>query len=380
MGVLGALAGLGLVLLVLLDGFEAMVLPRRVTRSLRPIRLYYRFTWAVWRRVANRIQWPRRRETFLSVFGPLSMLVLFALWVTGLIFGFALIGWSLGLPLHLPVGTPSGFGTYLYVSGVTFFTLGYGEVTPASALGRVLAVVESGVGFGFLAVIIGYLPVLYAAFSRREATISLLDARAGSPPSVAQLLVRLGRARQVGAIQPLLAEWERWAADLLEDSLSFPMLGYYRSQHDNQSWLSALTMILDTCSVVLAGLKGTDRYQAQLTFAMSRHAAVDIALVFHTSPILPDPGRLPPEQCQRLRAQLRAAGLELAEGEAVEARLAQLRGTYEPFVEALAAHFCMKLPLFIPEKEAIDNWQTTAWARRAPGFEKLALEGDEHFV
>src|SRR5262249_34012551 len=158
--------------------------------------------------------------------------------------------------LNGPAGEQPGLATYLYLSGTTFFTLGYGDVTPVGPFGRVLAVAESGLGFGFMAVIIGYLPVLFQAFSRREVTISLLDARAGSPPSAAQFLLRLARTERVDAVEPFLAEWERWAAELLESQLSFPVLSYYRSQHDNQSWLAALTTVLDTCAFLIAGVKG----------------------------------------------------------------------------------------------------------------------------
>ena len=112
-----------------------------------------------------------------------------------------------------------------------------------------LTVIEAGMGFGFMAVIIGYLPVLYQAFSRREVGISLLDARAGSPPSAGQLMLRLVRTDRAAGATPLLAEWERWAAELLESHLSFAVLSSYRSQHDNQSWLAALTVALDACAI-----------------------------------------------------------------------------------------------------------------------------------
>ena len=155
-----------------------------------------------------------------------------------------------------------------------------------------MAVAETGIGFGFLAVVISYLPVLYQAFSHREVTIALLDARAGSPPTAAQLLVRLARHRNFAPLDRFLEEWERWAAEVLESHVSFPVLSYYRSQHDNQSWLAALTAILDTAALVIAGAKGVDPYQAQLTFAMARHAVVDLAQVYNVPPIEPDPGPL----------------------------------------------------------------------------------------
>ena len=204
--------------------------------------------------------------------------------------------WSLGTGLHGP-GDRAGPGTCFYLSGTTFFTLGFGDVTPIEPLGRVLAVAEAGLGFGFLAVVISYLPILYQAFSGREVTISLLDARAGSPPTAAQLLIRLARGRNLAALGRFLEEWERWAAQVLESHLSFPMLGYYRSQHDNQSWLAALTVVLDAWALVLAGVKGADPYQAGLTFAMARHAVVDLAQVYQVPPPGPGPDRLPGAGC-----------------------------------------------------------------------------------
>jgi hypothetical protein len=371
-------ASLALIVLVLWDGFEAMVLPRRVTRAFRLTRFFYRTTWTLWRAVARRMAPGKRRETFLSLFGPLSLLGLFATWVLGLITGFGLLHWSLGTPL---AGSQEevGLTTYLYLSGVTFFTLGYGDVTAAGALGRVLSVAEAGIGFGFMAVIIGYLPVLYQAFSRREATISMLDARAGSPPSAAQFLVRLGQARDAAAAEPILAEWERWAAELFESHLSFPVLSYYRSQHDNQSWLAALTAVLDTCAILITGIKGVNTYQAQMTFAMARHVVVDLALIFKTPPQAPDPERFPPGQQVRLRETAQAAGLHLREGTACDEKLAELRGMYEPFVNTLARYFLFTLPPILPEKTTVDNWQTSAWTRRTPGIGGLPPPGDEHF-
>jgi hypothetical protein len=288
--------------------------------------------------------------------------------------------WSLGTVLQRPGDAPDGLSALLYFSGITFFTIGYGDVVPQDGLGHFLAVVEGGIGFGFLAIIIGYLPVLYQAFSRREVTIALLDARAGSPPSAGQLLLRAAPYYDTDALRNILVEWERWSAELLESHLSFPVLSFYRSQHDNQSWLGALTAILDTCSLIVAAAPGKPLYQAQLTFAMARHAVVDLALVFDTPPRPVEPERLPPDTWQRLCQQLRAAGLELRQGPAVEAKLAELRGMYEPFVNALAHYLHFLLPPLFAEKTAVDNWQTSAWMRRTAGLRHLpVLEGDEHF-
>jgi hypothetical protein len=375
MEIIVALLSVAVLILVLVDGFEAMVLPRRVTRPYRPTRLYYRLTWAGWRALARRLAAGKRRETFLSLFGPLSLLGLFGMWVVGLIAGFAGLQWALDSALG--AGGHGNFLTYLYLSGGAFFTVGYGDVTPGTTPGRALAIVEAALGFTFLAVVISYLPVLYQASSRREVTISLLDARAGSPPSAAQLLARATRAGSCAAVDPFLAEWERWAAELLESHLSYPVLSFYRSQHDNQSWLAALTAVLDTCALLMVAVKGPRSFQAQLTFAMARHAAVDLALVFKKPPVPPQPDRLPADRQAALWQLLQEAGLPLRDAEAVQARLTELRGTYEPFVNALAQLFLFALPPLLPEKPPVDNWQTSAWMRRIPGIGKLP--GDDHF-
>ena len=156
-----------------------------------------------------------------------------------------------------------------------------------------LAVLEAGMGFGFLGTVIGYLPTIYSSFSRREIEISLLDARAGSPPTAAELLARFGNPPQQEVLDQIFRAWERWAAEVLESHLSYPALSFFRSQHNNQSWLGALTTILDASALVIAGVDGLRNDQAKITFAMARHAVVDLAQVVYAryDPNVPD--RLP---------------------------------------------------------------------------------------
>jgi voltage-gated potassium channel Kch len=367
-----------LILAILLDAFEVVVLPRRVTRRIRFARVFYRLTWLPSAALARRIHSSRRRETFLGFFGPLSLILLLSVWAVGLIFGFAALHWSLGSPLNA-VEARESFGTYAYFSGTTFFTLGYGDVTPSAPLGRALAVVEAGVGFGFLALIIGYLPVIYQAFSRREASISLLDARAGSPPSAGELLRRHGQ--NIQELDQLLRDWEHWAADLLESHLSYPVLCYYRSQHNNQSWLTALTAVLDASALVMVGMDGASKRQARLTFAMARHAVVDLAQIFNTAPCEPVPDRLPPDELKRLRSALSAVGVKLTGGAAADEKLSELRRMYEPYVSPLADFLLLPLPRWDPTADAFDNWQTSAWGRISAGIdsETASAPQEEHF-
>lgn len=369
-----------LILLVLVDSFETTILPRRVTHRFRLARLYYLSAWRAWRALSLKIHAPKTRESFLAIFGPLSLLGMLAIWVIVLIFAYALLHWSLQTAVHTPDDHIS-FATYLYWSGGTFFTLGYGDITPSGPLGRALAVIEAGMGFGFLALFISYVPVMYQTFSKRELMIGLLDARAGSPPSAAQWLIRAGQSGDPAAIDPFLAEWERWSAELLESHLSFPILAYYRSQHDNQSWLAALTAVLDVCAVFIAAVKDRSPFQAQLTFAIARHAAVDLALVFKIEPAIPAFDRLPADRLAQLQDLLRESGYKLHETSVVQTKLAELREMYEPFVNAIGQRFLFALPKIVPEHPDADNWQRSAWMKRAPGIGSLPIisTDDGHF-
>jgi hypothetical protein len=248
------------------------------------------------------------------------------------------------------------------MSGTTFVTLGLGDVTPRSGFAKALTAVEAGMGFAFLAVVIGYFPVIYQAFSRREVAISLLDARAGSPTSAAELLWRMRGDADATPLTELLRDWERWAADVLESHLSYPPLAYFRSQHFNESWVAALTTILDTSAVVMLGAEGWCRRQAELTFAMARHAVVDLAQVFSTPPRQTD-DRLPASQLARLQERLAKSGKTPKLGADFEQRLGELRRMYEPYVLALARYLALPLPPWVRERERPDNWQTSAWDR-----------------
>ncbi len=354
------IAGLGGILVIgltLLDGFETMVLPRRVSRTVRFARFFFDTSASAWYGVGRRIQDAHRRENFLSFYGPLSLILLLITWAIGLIAGFALVMWALGSPLS----TPEKNGTFiadLYWSGTMFFTLGLGDVTPNTLLARLLSVAEAGMGFSFLALIISYLPVLYQNFSSREVRVSTLDEWAGSPSSALELLRRLALQDDLENLEPFLREWELWSAELLESQLSYPVLAFFRSQHTNQSWLSALTTILDTCALVLVGLDDIPPQKtARRTFAMARHAVVDLSQVFGTTPHNPKTDRLAQPECVRLYQELEQVGLP-PHGNSAE-RLVELRRMYEPYANALADKFLMPLPPWIPPPNAHDNWQST---------------------
>ena len=351
---------------ILWESFETIIMPRTVSRNLRFTRILYRYGWRIWKGAVKRIPDPGKRESMLGYFGPLSLLVLMGIWATGLIVSFATLQWGLGLKIN-DLYRSQTYGAHLYMSGTTFFTLGYGDVTPVTRLGRILAVAESGVGLGFFALIIGYLPVLYQGFSRREITISLLDARAGTPPAAVELLRRYRVTDDISSLDTLLKSWEQWSAELLESQLSYPVLAYYRSQHDRVSWLSTLTVILDTCALLIVGVDDVKSTQARLTFAMARHAAVDISQIFHAAPLDPAEDRLPAEQMLEVRRILSDAGAPLREGSDADKKLLTIRSLYEPYINALSQSFLYPLPSWLADPDVLDNWRTSAWGKDAQG-------------
>src|SRR5215472_6713905 len=359
---LAIVGGLLLLLFVLWDAFETVVLPRRVSRRFRLTRAFYRLTWIPWRAIARRWKPGNPRENFLSVYGPLSLLLLLALWATGLIFGFAFLQWGLGTRLQTPFGL-QGFAADLYYSGTTLFTIGLGDVSPTAGAGRFLTVVEGGTGFGFLALVIGYLPTMYDAFSRREVNISLLDARAGSPPTAAELLRRHSFSGAEHELSALLSEWERWSAELLESHISYTLLCYFRSQHTNQSWIGALTSILDASALLIAGVRGHEARQAQLTFAMARHALVDLSQIFSLEPKRNMPDRLPRESYDHLYQMLCGSGVRVCRDDQSYGRLREMRALYEPYAESLSAYLRVPLPPWIASHPHKDNWQAVAKLR-----------------
>ena len=364
-------AGVVVVFVLLLDTFHTIIVPRTVASPYRLTRQYYVITGAILRGALAITPFRRLRATLLTGFAPFSLLLLFVTWAIGLIFGFTLIHWGFGTQYHAANGIHSEpFWTHFYFNGVTFLTLGYGDLAPQGPMGRALAVIEAGVGFMFLAVVISYLPVMYQAFSKRENAITMLDARAGSPPTAGVLMRRYAEAENMPELIELLADMEKWAAELLEAYLSYPILAFYRSQHEDESWLSTLTAILDACALIETDFKGDFewqkklRWQAHLTFAMARHTVVDLSQVIFAPPKPPPQDRLPRAIWEKVCRIMEQAGTPLCDDEAAQKSLTEMRGQYEPYVNTLAERLYLTLPPFLPEKEARDNWETSAWDNR----------------
>jgi hypothetical protein len=305
----------------------------------------------------------------------LSLLLLFGIWAAALILAFGVLQWAAGAAL----GAASTFRSDVYLSGSTFFTLGMGDVTPGTTLARVVAVFEAGTGFGVLAIVISYLPTMFGAFSQREVNISLLDARAGSPPTAGELLRRHGRQRIEDGLAIYLRDWETWSAQLMESHLTYPFLCFFRSQHDNQSWVAAFTAILDVCALLIAYGDGEVKWQAQLTFAISRHAVADLSQILRLRPRESAPNRLAHDDLPKVRALLIECGVPGCT-DAGDAKLKELRSMYEPYLDVLSKLLLMPLPSW--GAEVAPNRDTTVWGRitsEMPGGHASARVDSDHF-
>ena len=380
MKLLIAIAGLFILFATLWEAFETIILPRRVTRPIRLVRMFYRVTWKFWAAVNRLFRSKKLREAHLSYYGPLSLLGLFATWAFLLILAFSMLHWAAGSAINAPGETPT-FRTDFYLSGTTFFTLGLGDVTPRTTLAKAITVTEGGTGFGFLGLMISYLPTLFGAFSQRELNISLLDARAGSPPTAGELLRRHAQFADNEVLTPYLRDWEVWAAQLMESHLSYPVLCYFRSQHDNQSWLAAFTAVLDVSALLIAYGEGTAKWQSQLTFAIARHAVVDLAEVLRVPASRPAQDRLPPKEVAQVRDLLVECRASSKCGESGDKKLIELREMYESYLNGLSLRLLMPLPTWGIGHRFVENWKRSAWGKISSGPAESGSSSNEpsHF-
>lgn len=340
-----ALVGLVLVASTLLDAFEVVLLPRPVRRRWRINGVFFEGTWAAWSWIVRRLPPGRRREDFAGVFGPFSMVALFSAWAILLMFGFGLLHWSLQ---QLMSGEPTmTLAQAMNVSGDAFFTLGYGDVVPHHAAGRLLVIFEAGTGFGFIALTISYLPVLYQHFSRRDYQLVELAARAGTPPTVTALLAWHAAADDTDALVGWLRDWELWASDLVESHSAYPMLAFYRSQHEGHSWLASLAVLMDVCALLIAGDARGGPPQAEATFTAARRALRVVTGSLRIA--VPSPSAVP--SGLRLEADLlplapalRAIWPGWLADARTEERVARLHRTYRPHLQCLSAYLLLGLP------------------------------------
>jgi ion channel len=325
-------AGILVLVVTLLDVFSTLVMPRASRRRLRLTRLLFLVTWRPWRWVGVRMGTLERRERVLAVAAPMFFLVLLVSWAGLAVVGYALVLWSPAFVHGVHGHGAGGFGTALYFSGSSLFTIGFGDVV-ATGLTRAVVIVEGATGLGLVAVVIAYLPVLYQAFNRREVGILFLDARAGSPPSGPELLRRTGGEGLASDLPELFREWERWSADILETHLSYPLLAFFRSPHDYTSWVTTLGAVLDAATLVMASVEDGPYEQAKTFYLTGVHAVEDLWRYFSGEE---RPSMIERDEFHGVMEDLRTTGIALQDEDEAWEKFVRIRSRYGGRLDALA--------------------------------------------
>jgi ABC-type multidrug transport system fused ATPase/permease subunit len=349
------LLGLFLIGYVAWDVFNTVALPRPTPSVYRLARNLTRWAWQAWRWQANRMAAGQRRERFLGAFAPLLVLVLLVAWVILLILGFGLIDLAYGADFNPPI---ESFGTAVYAAGTGLLTIGFGDIVPTALLTRMIVIMSAGLGLGTVALVVTYLFSLYGSFQRREVLVTTLDARAGAPPSGVALLETCQRADLLGELPELFGAWERWAAEVLDSHVAYPILGYFRSSHDNESWIASLGAMLDASVLVLTTVEGQPRGRAEMLVAIGVHLVEDVSNFFGFS----NDGRVGVERVEydAARARLETAGFSLESAEIGWILFAQIRGRYASRLNELAAYWMTPPALWIGDRDPNAHHPATA--------------------
>ena len=326
-----AILGLLFVAAVLWDVFQTVVVPRPSPGRVRIARNLGRAAWRFARAVALRQADPRRREGILGVFAPALVVLLLIVWVVVLLVGFGLLFLVLRDQIQ---PAPASLGEAIYVAGTALFTIGFGDYVPTGPGARVIALIAAGTGLGIVALVITYLFSLYTAFQRREVLVVTLDSRAGAPPSGVALLETYARLDLVRELPALFASWEVWAAEVLDSHVAYPILGYFRSSHDNESWVGSVGAVLDAATLVATTVEGVPRGHAGLMAAMAEHLVEDVGNAFG---FRSEPGAgIARAEFDEARGRLAAAGYALTDADRAWRDFSARRSHYAAQLNLLA--------------------------------------------
>ena len=326
--------GLLILALVFWDVFQTIVVPRPTPGRFRLSRYLVRGAWRVARGTAGP-EVGGTRDQLLGLFAPAATILLLAAWLSGLILGYGLILFALRGELH---PDPQDLGTALYFAASSILTLGFGDIVAVGALARIVVVAAAASGLGIVALVVTFLFSLFGSYQRREVSVVTLEATAGVPPSAVVLLESLARLALVTRLPEFFGEWERWAAEVLDSHVAYPLLGYFRSSHDNLSWISALGTVLDAASLVLTTIRDLPRGDAELVKRVGSHLVEDITnLGFRSAGSV----GIDRPAFDTVYARLAGAGYQLVPADEAWEAFSAARATYAPGLEAMATYWAV---------------------------------------
>ena len=251
---------------VVLSAVRTFVVPRGDNDALT--RIAFRATRRVFDRIANPSRSYEARDRIMAYYGPIALVLLPVWWLIILAACFAAMFWAIGVET----------GEAILVSGSSLLTLGFER--PPVAGGELLSFAEAAIGLALVALLISYLPTIYAAFSRRELLVRLLEVRADSPPSPVVMLTRIDRLAGLDVLHDTWERWEQWFAELEETHTSIPVLVFYRSQQPDHSWVNASGAMMDAAALVRSSVAIPVDAQADLMIRAGYLALRRIAAVF----------------------------------------------------------------------------------------------------
>ncbi len=362
------LAGISLVALVMHDVFQSVVVPRWSSRRFRVAPHLFETFWVLWRRIGSKREYGDAREDFLGMFAPLALMMSLISWVLLLIVGYALCFWALREQTrpHL-----HSFGEAFYMAGATLLTIGYGDFSSAGGAARVVSLAAGAAGLSTFALVISFLFTLYGAVESRETRVLMLDARAGSPPSGVALLQSYVELDLLSTLPSFFEEWEEWSARLLQSHIAYPILSFFRSSHDRESWIAALGAVLDAATLLVTTVESGPNCgdqplgAAKLMVRMGTHTLIDLGHYFglrfeDVTARHPHPG-IERVEWELARRQLEKSGFTLRESEDAWRNFVRFRAPYAPYLNELAKH------LAAPPTQWIGDRSTISVYHRAPG-------------
>jgi hypothetical protein len=294
--------GAGIVIATVLSAIRAFVLPRSVPVKLsRFVFLASRFCFNLWTRRADTYE---ERDRAMALYAPITLLILPAVWLTLVQIGYVGMFWAIGA---------DSWRTAFEVSGSSLLTLGFARVESLAA--TILSFSEATIGLILVALLIAYLPTMYGAFSRRELAVTMLEVRAGSPPSAVEMFARFQRLGRFDELHTLLVTWETWFADIEETHTSLAALIFFRSPQPDHSWVTAAGAILDSAALAASTLDIPRDVQADLCIRAGYLALQRIAgfflITYNPAPSPDDPISISREEFDEAYERLLQAGVPL---------------------------------------------------------------------
>jgi Ion channel len=340
------LAGTILIAVAVVDTVGTLVATRIQTRRWWPTAVLYRYSWPMWRALAKKVDDEDRREGFLSIYGPLSLLTLLVFWVTMQVIGWGLVWWG----YRTGINTIDSLLESIYYAGVGFFTVGFGDVVPVASAPRILVLVEAFFGLMTMALLIGFMPTLFAAYSTREELVSTLDDLSGQSVTPLGLFEAYARNGDPSELYEMFDRWERWTASVLESHSSYPMLMLFRSKQSGQSWIAASVIVTETAALCVSMI---DRPPDSRALRLCRRTAQTAARLEGTITVerLVTPSAevaMPEERLRLIYERVGELGYERRPYEEVRARIDAWHDAYMPHLLALVSRLLIPAEFRLP--------------------------------